>query len=130
MVEVGTLCLVSGPRWVVQASGGSMLVESFRGSGQIVKDKAHLSEWNSKIIETDRGPTRTMAPRPPETMDFLDLPNVDDRCDWTEFYKNIMAAIEGKEELLVKHQDVRRVMAIIDAARRSSELGMSFKVDI
>ena len=107
-----------------------MIVENFQGSGQIVKDKAHLSEWNSKIIETDRGPTRTMAPRPIETMDFLELPNVDGRTDWTEYYKNIMAAIEGREPLLVQHKDVQRVMAIIDAARESSEKGMSLKVEI
>ncbi len=130
LVEVGTLCLVSGPRWVVHADGGSMIVENFQGSGQIVKDKAHLSEWNSKIIETDRGPTRTMAPRPIETMDFLELPNVDGRTDWTEYYKNIMAAIERREPLLVQHKDVQRVMAIIDAARESSEKGMSLKVEI
>lgn len=130
MVEVGTLCLVDGPRWIVQAKGGSMRVDSFQGGGQIVKDKAHLAEWNSKIIETDRGPTRTMAPRPLETMEFKELPNVDDRTDWTEFYTNVMAAMEGKEELLVQHEDVRRVMAIIDEARKSSEEGMSRKVCI
>lgn len=130
MIEVGTLCLVSGPRWIVHGTGGSLIVETYSGGGQIVKDKAHLAEWNSKIIETDRGPTRTMAPRPPETMEFKELPNVDGKTDWTEFYKNVLAAIEGREELLVQHHDVQRVMAIIDAARESSQKGESLKVEI
>lgn len=130
-VEVGTLCLVKQPRWVVHGNKGSMVIEDFAGkTGQIVLDKEHLAEWSEKIIVTDRGPTRTMAPRPPETLEFRELPNVADRTDVTEFYTNVMQAIDGEAELLVKPEQVLRVMRIIDAAKESDRLGQSVSVDL
>lgn len=44
-----------------------------------------------------------MAPRPRETTFELPLPDV--RSDWSEFYKNVIAAIEGSAELIVKPEE-------------------------
>jgi len=130
-IEVGTLCLVKQPRWIVHGTKGSMEIEDFGGKvGEIVLDKEHLAEWSSKIIVTDRGPTRTMAPRPPETMEFRPLPDVSGKTDVTEFYSNVMQAIEGAEELKVKPEEVYRIMKIIDAARESDRLGQSIRVEL
>ena len=130
-VEVGTLCLVKQPRWIVHGTKGSMEIEDFGASvGEIVLDKEHLAEWSEKIIVTDRGPTRTMAPRPKETLEFRTLPDVSDKTDVTEFYTNVMAAIDGEAELLVTPEQVYRIMQIIDVAKESDRLGQSIAVDL
>ena len=110
---------------------GSMEIEDFGAKiGEIVLDKEHLAEWSEKIIVTDRGPTRTMAPRPKETLEFRGLPDVSDKTDVTEFYTNVMAAIDGEADLLVTPEQVYRIMQIIDAARESDKTGASVRVDL
>jgi predicted dehydrogenase len=71
-----------------------------------------------------------MAPRPPETLKIEELPNVDDKTDWCQFYKNLMSAIDGEAELLVKPEAALRVMKIIESAFKSNELGEVVKVNV
>lgn len=130
MIEVGTLVLCSGPRWVVHGDAGSMQIDSFACDGQIIKDKVRLAEWSSNYVSTEKGPTRTMAPRPKETLEFKELPGVDGETDPLDLYRNVLNVMDGKEELYVTHHDVRRVMQIIEACRESERLGMGIKVNI
>ena len=41
--------------------------------------------------------------------------------DVREFYRNIMAAIEGKEQLLITHEEIMRVMKLMEAIIESGE---------
>ena len=45
--------------------------------------------------------------------------------EWTDFYQNVVAAIEGKEEPLIKIAEVREVLRIMEAAVQSSETNQS-----
>ncbi|MCF0135158.1 MAG: Gfo/Idh/MocA family oxidoreductase [Lachnospiraceae bacterium] len=130
LIEAGTLCLCNGPRWVVHGNGGSMTIDGLAGKGQIIKDKAHLSDWNMDYIHTAQGPTRTMAPRPVETLEFMDLPSVEGKTDPLDFYRNLVEVLDGKAELIVQPAQVRRVMQIIDAAFESDRTGQSLQVSI
>ena len=50
-----------------------------------------------------------------------ELPEV--QADWSEYYKNVRDAIDGKAELIVQPWQVRKVLKVIEAAFQSAETG-------
>ena len=60
-----------------------------------------------------------MAPRDELTLDYYEI----DRpvSDVHDFYRNLVRAIDGKEEQLVKLPEVRRVLRVMEAAFLSAE---------
>ena len=64
------------------------------------------------IVQTEAGPTRSMAPQPEETKKRLPLPEVE--TSWLDFYRNLNAVVEGREELIVKPEQARRVLRVIE----------------
>lgn len=129
MLQVDTNCFINQARWHVTAEDGTAVINDWSCSGKIVKlaDAKDLG-WDDEIIYTEAGPTRTMAPRPRETTFELPLPDV--RSDWSEFYKNVIAAIEGSAELIVKPEEALRVMKVIEKIFESGECGRSVSCDI
>lgn len=85
-------------------------------------------KWEEKIVYTAAGPTRSMAPRPVETTKEMPLPQVD--MHWSDYYRNVMAAIDGKEELIVKPAEVLRVLKVLDAIFESGRTGKSISCRI
>jgi hypothetical protein len=69
-----------------------------------------------------------MAPRPKETIEELPLPEV--QTDWADYYRNVIAAIDGKEELFVKPCEVMRVLKVIEACFESDKTGCAIKVNV
>lgn len=124
MIEIATNCFINQPRWHVTCVDGTAVVEDWSCKGRQVKiaDDSKMA-WADEIVYTEAGPTRTMAPRPPETTEVIDLPEVN--VDWCDYYKNIAAAIEGREELIVKPEQALRVMQVIDLTFRSAAEGRS-----
>ena len=127
-IEVGTYCLEPMPRWYVNGHAGSILVKNWDCEGKIVKANQYALEWEPEVIQTSAGPTRTMAPRPKETLEELPLPQVE--ADWSNYYKNVMAAIDQTAELIVKPCQVRRVFQVIEAAFASEKSGGALQVNI
>lgn len=123
LVEVDTWCLIPLPRWHVSGTDGTLVVRGWDNSGEIVRVKERTEHWEPGIVYTAAGPTRTMAPRPIETLEKLPLPHVE--TDELDFYRNVAAAIDGKEELLVKPSEALRVMNVIDAVFLSAKTGAS-----
>ena len=129
-VEVGTYCLRQLPRWYVCGDAGTMVIDNWECDGEIVTANQYALDWEPIVVQTAAGPTRTMAPRPKETLSSEALPNVDDIADWTRFYCNVIAAIDGKEELIVKPEQAMRVIKVIEAGFRSSEEKRGLSVEI
>lgn len=129
MFQVDTNCFINQPRWHLLCEDGTAVINDWSCSGKIVKlkDESELA-WDNVIVYTEAGPTRTMAPRPRETTEEVALPSVN--TDWCDFYKNVTAAIEGKEELKVKPEEALRVMNVIDELFRSVKEGRSITTDI
>lgn len=75
------------------------------------------------ITETEAGPTRQFAPVPPGGIIKEPLPIVE--TDWVEFYRNVSDVLNGKAESKIKIQEVRRVLAVMEAARKSAETGQA-----
>lgn len=127
-IEVGTYCLKTLPRWYVNGDMGSIYINGWDCNGGILHAKELAKEWVPEVVQTVAGPTRTMAPRPKETINELQLPAVE--TDWTDFYRNVLNVIEGKEELIVKPAEVVRVFKVIEACFSSAESGEVARVDL
>ena len=120
LLEMSTNCLINSPRWHMQCLDGTAEIRNWACEGKMVqlKEDAQM-KWEDDIVYTEAGPTRTMAPRPSFTMKELPLPEV--TTDWSDYYKNIVGVLEGREELLVKPEQALRVMKVIDLAFASNE---------
>ena len=69
-------------------------------------------------VITAAGLTKTMAPRREDSIYTEELPQVSG--DIREFYQNVMAVLEGKEESRIKLDEVMRVMRLMEAVFESA----------
>ena len=118
VVEVGTSNFINMPRWYVLGENGSAVIDDFHVNGKIVM----VSDWEKRDavpVETAAGLTKTMAPRTSETIKEYPLPRVD--TDIRDFYRNVMATIRGEATQLIKHDEVMRVMKLMEAVFESGE---------
>ena len=119
-IEVGTCNFISLPRFYMQGDKGTALIKDWTENMQVVKCK----QWEEEgvlPIQVASGLTKTMAPRNELTTDTYEVPLPD--SDVHDFYRNVCAAIEGKEELHVKIDQVMRVFKVMEAAIESAETG-------
>lgn len=118
MVEVGTSNFVELPRWYVLGRDGTAVIEDWALNGKMVR----ITDWSKNDavpIVTAAGLTKTMAPRTEDTIKTEELPIV--RSDIRDYYRNVMATIEGKAEIIVKLPQVMRVMKLMEAIFKSAE---------
>lgn len=120
-IELSTYILEYQPRWLVAGDKGTMIVKNFNCEGNIYRTGELLEKLPPQITETVAGPTRQFAPVAPGGTVTEPLPKVE--SEWTEFYQNFRNVMEGKEELKIKIPEVRRVLAVMESARNSSEIG-------
>lgn len=129
LVEVSTNCFINLPRWHMSCSDGTAVIEDWWCNGKIVKLNTDAEmEWGDDIVYTAAGPTRTMAPRPAQTTAQLPLPDLQSDC--ADYYGNVIRAMEGREELIVKPEQALRVMKVIDLAFASQEQGVGLTCHI
>ena len=91
---------------------------------------AKLKAWNEKEVvpvQTAAGITKTMAPRDEITLDTYEIERP--VSDVHDFYRNLVKAIDGKEEQIVKLCQVRRVLRVMEACFKSAETGETVKFD-
>lgn len=120
-VEVGTYNFIALPRFYMQAKKGTALITDWREETQVVKCKA-WHENDVLPVQTAAGLTKTMAPRDEITTDTYKVGRPS--SDVHDFYRNVCAAIEGKEDILVKHDEVMRVLKVMEASFESVEKGL------
>ena len=126
--ELGTFMLTDVPRWYVAGDMGTAIIQDFNADkGSITKVSNLARNVEPVIIQTAAGPTRTFAPQPPETKVQTKLPSIS--TDWVEFYRNVVAAMTGKEKLIVKPCEVRRVFSLIEAVFKSSKLNKTIQFE-
>lgn len=126
LVEVGTSNFVSLPRWYVLGRNGTAVIRDWDLSGEMVLVK----DWAKKDavpVKTAAGLTKTMAPRTPESIAAEPLMPV--QSDIGDFYRNVLDAIAGKAEILVKNQEVLRVIRLMEAIFESAEKKQAVKVE-
>ena len=126
-VEVGTYNFLPLPRFYMQAKSGSALIEDWQKKCRVSKLKA----WNEKEVlpvQTAAGITKTMAPRDELTLDMYEIERP--TSDVHDFYRNLVLAIDGKEEQLIKLCQVRRVLRVMESCFVSAESGNAIAVEI
>lgn len=126
-VEVGTYNFIHMPRFYMQARNGSAYIENWQKKCQV----ARLKAWCEKEVlpvQTAAGITKTMAPRDELTLDSYEIERP--TSDVHDFYRNFTAAIDGREPQLIRNEEVRRVLLVMEACFRSAELGECLRVDI
>lgn len=119
LLEVGTSNFIELPRWYMLGENGSVQIDDFLVHGKIVR----ITDWDKNDavpVKTAAGLTKTMAPRTDDTIHTEPVAKVN--SDIKDFYRNVMAAIEGREEQLIKHDELLRVMRVMETALRSAEL--------
>ena len=123
--EMSTNCFINLPRWHVSCTDGTAVVEDWKCNGRIVQLNTDAEmAWDDEIVYTEAGPTRTMAPRPKQTLREMPLPEVE--TNWTDYYRNILDVLDNRAELIVKPEQALRVMRVIDLLFRSEEEGTGF----
>ena len=119
LVEVGTSNFISLPRWYVLGQDGTAIIKDWDLSGEIVC-AAGVNEKDVVPVRTAAGLTKTMAPRREDTIHRYELPIV--KSDIRDFYRNVMAVIEKKEESKIQLPEVMRVMKLMEAIFESARL--------
>lgn len=125
LIEVDTYTFIPLPRWHVSTDSGTLVINDWECNGKILKANLVEFKWEQGIVHTSAGPTKTMAPRPVETIDQLPLPEMEPDCK--DYYDNVAQAIRGKEELIVTPAQAMRVMKTIDAIFKSARTGECIK---
>ena len=126
-VEVGTYNFIAMPRFYMQCKDGSALIEDWQKKCRV----ARLKAWCEKDVlpvQTAAGITKTMAPRDEITIDSYEIERP--HSDVHDFYRNYVRAIDGTEEQLIKNEEVRRVLLVMEAAFKSGESGEAIKCNI
>jgi predicted dehydrogenase len=126
LIEVGTFNSIRLPRWYILADNGAAVIEDWEKNGKMLKIKVKGSH-DSNAVLTAAGISRTMAPRSDDTVERLNIPDI--HSDVRDFYRNVLDAIEGKAEIIVKNQQVMRNMKIIEAAFLSDKLNQVVKFE-
>lgn len=117
MVEVGTSNFITMPRWLVLGRDGTAVIEDWNLNGKQVC--AHGNDDKDVVpVITAAGLTKTMAPRREDTIMTRSLPEV--QSDVKDFYRNVVAHLDGREESLIQMPQVSRVMRLMEAIRASA----------
>ena len=124
-VEVGSYAFRALPRWYCIGDNGTLQIDDFTAEKGGITRPRFGAEGNVApvVVQPPAGPTRMMAPRPPETREELELPKSD--ADWTSLYKNLLDVIDNGAELIVKPEQVRRVLQLIETIFESAKTGHS-----
>ncbi|MBQ3125175.1 MAG: Gfo/Idh/MocA family oxidoreductase [Clostridia bacterium] len=130
-VEVATNNYITHPRWYVLGENGTLQIDDWNCDGKVVRCIDKEDKWAEEIVYTKAGPTKTMAPRNPNSVETITLSeplDVEDNLD--PVYRQMVDAIEGKAELTIKPEQALRVIKVMQAAMQSWEKNEVIKTDI
>ncbi len=119
-IEVGTSNFISLARFYMLGTAGSVIMDDWKSDMREIV----CTEWkedNVAPVVTSAGFTKTMAPRDAKTTEEHVYPRIE--SDVHDFYRNFVKAIDGEEEQLITHDQLRRSMKIMEAAFESDRLG-------
>ncbi len=117
LVEVGTCNFIEMPRWYAFGDCGSAIIRNWECEGDVVKIH-NRGEDDVPPVQAGTGLTRTMAPRNERTIEKFPIVKVE--SDWCEYYKNVIANLNGKADIVVTHEQLRRSMKLIEAIFESA----------
>lgn len=117
-VEVGTSNFISLPRWYILGTDGTAMIGDWGENVKIVR-ACGSDEEDVVPVRTAAGLTKTMAPRREDSIFTEERP--EEKSDICEFYRNVTAVLEGREESLIKLEEAARVMRVMEAVFYSAK---------
>ncbi len=125
-IELGTYFLTDRDKWFerhwfIGGDKGSMYLDGFDPEGKIVRTTKLLKNVPGKTTMTAAGPTRSFGPPSEGLLQTEPLPEVD--VNHEMFFDNFMKVLAGDGEFVVRAGEVRRVLALMEAARKSAATG-------
>ncbi len=111
-IEVGTSNFISLPRWYIKGNRGTAIIEDWELNGRIVKATGNQVENKPSPITVGVGLTKTMAPPVDGVTETIPLPDVNPAT--TSFYRNFYDVVTAGATPIVKNEEVREVMEVID----------------
>lgn len=127
-IEVNTNCFIPHPRWHVSGTEGTMIINDWTMTGKIVRPAKGVPLLPPGVVYTEGGPLRMLLPREAANVEELPLPQI--KSNWAEFYKNVVDAINGKAEVIVKPAQTLRLMNVIDTIFASADAGRAIACNI
>ncbi|WNM27221.1 Gfo/Idh/MocA family oxidoreductase [Demequina capsici] len=129
-LELGTYFLADRDgwfdrHWYVGGSTGALQADGFDPAGAIVRTTALLENvaHDQDKSAASYGPTRSFGVPRPGLIATEPLPTVE--VDHAEFYTDMLDAWRDGRDSRVRAAEVRRVLAVMEAARESSRTRMS-----
>ena len=119
-IEVSTRNFIALPRFFMAGMDGTAIINDWRDKTKVVLCKT-WEEHDVKPVVTAAGLTKTMAPRDDKTTVTYEVERPD--SDVHDFYRNFVKAIDGAEKQIVTHEQLMRVMRIMEAAFESDRVG-------
>lgn len=119
-VEVTTSNFIELPRWYMLGENGTAVINNWSCDGKIVM----VSDWENKDavpIVAGAGITKTMAPRTKDSIKEYSLPI--QKANWGEYYKNVFAYLNGESDIIVTHNEQRRLLELVEAIFASGYSG-------
>lgn len=129
-VEVATFIQQKLPRWSIFCLDGNLQISEISSQyASLVKIKdAHYEPYELLAYTKDGVETRTskylVFKKEEEQYPDIEIPQ-----DWAFLYKNLLNVLDGKEELIVKPEQVLRCFKVMEAAFRSSREGITVQFD-
>lgn len=119
-IEVSTNNYITHPRWYVLGKQGTLQIDDWNCEGKIVRAITSDRTWQDEIVYTKAGPTKTMAPRRPDTTEVIPLSEPLHLVDHlSHVYDNLIQAIGGQAPLKITAEQAYRVLCVIEAAFES-----------
>jgi predicted dehydrogenase len=125
-IELGTYYLSDRPNWFerhwhINGNKGSMYADKFDPEGKIVRTTKLLENvaHDQDKSAASYGPTRSFGLPAPGLIVTEEIPAV--HCEQVDYFKNYFRALRGEEPFLVTIPEVRRVLAVMEACRKSAE---------
>lgn len=119
-VEINTYNFIFLPLMYVRGTEGTAIVNDWASDVQVVR----CTQWRDNDIKptkTASGLSKTMAPRSSRTIENYKVKK--EVVDVHDYYRNFCDAIDGKAETVIKPDEMRVVMKVIEAAFKSAETG-------
>lgn len=120
-IELGTYYLTPKRAWFIGGTKGSAVIDEFGGDGKIIRTSHLLENVPGKITMSAAGPTRSFGPPSPGLLSNEALPEVE--VSHRNYFEHFLKAFYREEEVVVKPEEVRRVLAVMEAVRESAKTG-------
>lgn len=131
-IELGTYFLNTKEKWFehhwfMGGNKGSANIDGFAPEGSIVRTSALLKSVPGQVAMTPAGPTRSFGPPPAGRIITEELPKVE--VNHEMFFDNYYEYTQGKADLVVKPEQILRLMKLVDAIRTSAKQHASIRFE-